>query len=301
MGIDDFKMQVEAVFATLIPVYQGADQRLLDVIKQSFVPPDLINVDDAPYFLALEQDAGFKAWVEHNVQPHKAENYACVTVSLKRHGETPGDATSGQMRALADVAEQWAHGELRVSHEQNIVLPYVPIGYLHTVYAALSKVGLETANVGLISDLIACPGMDYCTLATARSIPIAQAIANRFNALGLEAVIGDIKVKISGCINACGHHHVGHIGILGMDRGGEESYQITLGGDAGPHAKLGQKTGRGFSAEEIVPAIERIITAYLSARLTDSERFSETFERVGSAIFLKALYETDAMESDHAA
>jgi sulfite reductase (NADPH) hemoprotein beta-component len=247
-------------------------------------------VSDADYYSAIDSDAGFREWVDRNVEPHRRLRYASVTVSLKRHGETPGDATSAQMRTLAEIALRWCHDELRVSHEQNIILLHVPVGYLHQVYKMLSEAGLATSNAGLVSDLIACPGMDYCTLATARSIPIATALSLRFKELDLERTIGDLKIKISGCINACGHHHVGHIGILGMDRGGKESYQITLGGDAGTEAALGVKTGRGFGLEEIVPAIEALLRSYLRLRSDDSERFIDAYRRLGPAPFLKALY-----------
>lgn len=222
-----------------------------------------------------------------------------MTVSLKKQGETPGDATSEQMRGLAELAQQYSFDELRVSHEQNLILPHVPLGDLPAIFDGLQRINLHTANVGLISDLIACPGMDYCTLATARSIPIAQQIAQRFDALGLESTIGELKLKISGCINACGHHHVGHIGILGLNKGGVESYQITLGGDATEHAKIGEKIGPGFGAEEIVPAVERIVDQYLAVRSDALEPFIETLRRVGTATFKTAAYaRTDLEVSD---
>ena len=194
------------------------------------------------------------------------------------------------MRTIADLAERFAHDEIRISHEQNIVLPHVPDAFLPIIHERLSAAGLATANAGLISDIIACPGMDYCALATARSIPIAQEISARFDQLRLERKIGPIKIKISGCINACGHHHVGHIGILGLDRSGAENYQVTLGGDATETAAIGQRAGPGFSAEELIPALERLLDEYLSIRKSDSETFLECYRRLGAEPFKSALY-----------
>jgi sulfite reductase (NADPH) hemoprotein beta-component len=197
------------------------------------------------------------------------------------------------MRVMADLAERYGHGELRISHEQNVILPHVHKSDLPALHDALRKADLATANIGLISDIIACPGMDYCALATARSIPIAQEIATRFEALKLEHEIGALKIKISGCINACGHHHVGHIGILGLDRAGVENYQITLGGDHTETAAIGEKTGPGFSAEEIVPAIERVVLGYLDLRLSPAETFLEAYRRLGPEPFRAVLYEEE--------
>ena len=195
------------------------------------------------------------------------------------------------MRVMADLAEKYGHDELRISHEQNVILPHVHKAHLPAIHSELTKAGLATTNIGLISDIIACPGMDYCALATARSIPIAQQIAERFDELRLEHEIGEMKIKISGCINACGHHHVGHIGILGLDRAGVENYQITLGGDSTEAAAIGTRTGPGFSAEEIIPAIERIVQAFLTEREGPAETFLQTYRRVGIDPFKAALYD----------
>ncbi len=203
------------------------------------------------------------------------------------------------MRLLADLAEAYSQGELRISHEQNVVLPHVAMDNLPEIYAPLRDAGLGTANIGLVSDIIACPGMDYCALATARSIPVAQEIATRFDALKLEHEIGPLKIKISGCINACGHHHVGHIGILGLDRAGVENYQITLGGDGTETAAIGERAGPGFSADEIIPAIERLIDAYLAHRESPEETFLDAYRRLGMAPFKAALY--PEKEEAHAA
>ena len=203
---------------------------------------------------------------------------------------TPGDATADQMRLIADLAERYGHNEIRISHEQNVILPHVHKSDLPTLHAALMQAGLATANVGLVSDIIACPGMDYCALATARSIPVAQEIALRLREVGLEQEIGPLKIKISGCINACGHHHVGHIGILGLDRAGVENYQITLGGDGTEDAVVGDKTGPGFAYDQVTGAVERILRAYLGLRLSVEETFLQAFRRVGMEPFKAALY-----------
>jgi sulfite reductase (NADPH) hemoprotein beta-component len=197
------------------------------------------------------------------------------------------------MRLLADLAERYGHDELRISHEQNVILPHVHLSDLPAVYAALRDADLATANVGLISDIIACPGMDYCALATARSIPVAQEIAKRFEELKLEHDVGPLKLKISGCINACGHHHVGHIGILGLDRAGVENYQITLGGDGTEEAAIGQRTGPGFAYDEITDAIERIVRTYLDLRDSPEETFLMAYRRLGLDPFKAALYESE--------
>jgi sulfite reductase (NADPH) hemoprotein beta-component len=195
------------------------------------------------------------------------------------------------MRVIASLARRFGHDEIRISHEQNVILPHVHKSDLPQIHAELKTAGLGTANIGLISDIIACPGMDYCALATARSIPIAQQIATRFDELKLEHDIGHLQIKISGCINACGHHHVGHIGILGLDRAGVENYQITLGGDATETAAVGTRVGPGFSADDILPAIERLVFAYLDLRQSGDETFLQTYRRVGIEPFQTALYD----------
>ena len=289
-GIEDIRARVEARFEMLRPAFTGIDQQLFASIKADFAPPAFAARDTGPFDLAYANDPVFRAWADSNLSAHRAKGYAIAQISLKAHGATPGDATSDQMRVLADLAAQYGHDELRVSHEQNIVLPHVHKADLPSIHAVLKEHDLATANIGKISDIIACPGMDYCALATARSIPIAQEIATRFDELKLEHEIGDLKIKISGCINACGHHHVGHIGILGLDRAGVENYQITLGGDHTETAAVGQRTGPGFAADEIVPAIERIVDTYLSQRSASDEPFIDTFRRVGMDPFKTALY-----------
>ncbi|MFN4102004.1 MAG: nitrite/sulfite reductase, partial [Pararhodobacter sp.] len=293
-GVDTFRELTEARFAEISPQFDpAATEAQLDRIKAMFTAPTFRAASDLPYQAAYKADPLFRAWADTNLHPHRAEGHAIVTVSLKAHGETPGDATSDQMRVIADLAEKYGYGEIRISHEQNVILPHVHRADLPAVYKALKSQGLAAANVGLLSDIIACPGMDYCALATARSIPVAQEIATHFDALKLEHDIGPLKIKISGCINACGHHHVGHIGILGLDRAGVENYQITLGGDGSEDASLGERTGPGFAYDQIVPAIERILRAYLELRESREETFLAAYRRVGLTPFKEALYEAE--------
>jgi sulfite reductase (NADPH) hemoprotein beta-component len=289
-GIDAIRELVEARFAEIRPEFTGADGALLARIRADFAPPALPTVDPGPFEAARAADPVFRAWAETNLARHQRDDHAIVTISLKAHGATPGDATARQMRAMADLAERYGHGDLRISHEQNVILPHVAQADLPVLHAELLKAGLATANVGHASDIIACPGMDYCALATARSIPVARTIAERIDALKIERDVGELKIKISGCINACGHHHLGHIGILGLDRAGVETYQITLGGDATETAAIGERTGPGFSAEEIVPAVERLIRTYLALREDASETFLQAYRRLGSGPFKAALY-----------
>ena len=289
-GAEEMTRLIAARFAELRPLFGGADQQLLQDIRAAFAPPAFRNAPQDAYDAFYDVDPAFRAWADTNLSLHRNAQYAIVTISLKAHGATPGDATSDQMRLMADLAERYGHSDLRISHEQNVILPHVHKSDLPALHAALAQAGLGTANVGLLSDIIACPGMDYCALATARSIPVAQEIATHFEALKLEHEIGPLKIKISGCINACGHHHVGHIGILGLDRAGVENYQITLGGDGTETAVIGDKVGPGFAYDEITPAIERILRAYLAIREDASETFLQAYRRVGLAPFKLALY-----------
>ena len=289
-GIDEIRRRVEERFSALRASFGGADQALLREIEDSFAPPEFGDADEGGFAAALKADPAFRAWCGRNLAEHRAPGHAIVQISLKARGATPGDATADQMRAMADIAERHGHGELRISHEQNVILPHIRKADLPEIHAELARHGLATANIGLASDIVACPGMDYCTLATARSIPIAQRISERLGELGVEPEVGDLKIRISGCINACGHHHVGHIGILGLDRAGVENYQITLGGDPGWNAAIGERTGPGFAHDEIVPAIERIVLAYLDLREDEGETFAQACRRVGAAPFKTALY-----------
>ncbi|MBF9050040.1 nitrite/sulfite reductase [Roseobacter sp. HKCCD9010] len=293
-GLDEIRRMVGDEFAARKPAFAGVDQEMLSEITSHFAPPRFESADTGDYDSTYATNPAFRAFVDTNVDTHKRDGYAIVSISLKSHGATPGDATADQMRVMADLAETYAHDELRISHEQNVILPHVPRRHLPAIYAALRDAGLATANIGLISDIIACPGMDYCALATARSIPIAQEIATRFDELKLEHDVGPLKIKISGCINACGHHHVGHIGILGLDRAGVENYQITLGGDGTEDASIGERAGPGFGADEIIPAIERLVYAYLDLRESPDETFLQSYRRLGLAPFKAALYPAEA-------
>ncbi|MEO9825008.1 MAG: nitrite/sulfite reductase [Paracoccaceae bacterium] len=289
-GIETIREKVDARFEQLRSEFKGYDQALLAQIERSFATPEFVSASVDNYVDERATNPAFRSWSDTNLSDHRADGYAIVSVSMKAHGATPGDATGEQMRVLADIAERFGHDELRISHEQNVILPHIHKANLPEIYRVLRDNGLATANIGLVSDIIACPGMDYCALATARSIPVAQEIATRFDELKLEHEIGPLKIKISGCINACGHHHVGHIGILGLDRAGVENYQVTLGGDGTETANIGERAGPGFSAEEIVPAIERLVYAYLDLREAPEETFLETYRRLGLAPFKSALY-----------
>lgn len=289
-GIETIKQLVQKRYDEIRPTFSGVNHKLLNEIKVAFAPPSFKSMNTGNFKTSYQKDAAFKSWVDTNTHTHKILNYSIATISLKAHGKTPGDATSNQMRLIAEIARKYSHDQIRISHEQNIILPHVHKSDLPIIYKLLKSKKLDTANIGLISDIIACPGMDYCALATARSIPIAQDISMRFDELKLEHKVGHIQIKISGCINACGHHHVGHIGILGLDRAGVENYQITLGGDATETAAIGQRAGPGFSADQIVPAVERIILTYLNIRLNKNENFIQTYQRLGLEPFKRALY-----------
>ena len=293
-GIDEVRARIEAAFMARKATFPGVNAGLLADIEAAFAPPAFTTLPVEGYERAYAADPVFRSWVDINVTAHRRDDYAIATISLKPVGGTPGDITAAQMRLVADLAETYAHDELRTTHEQNLVLPHLPRSHLPAVHAALRGAGLATANIGLISDIIACPGMDYCSLATARSIPIAQQIAETYADLDRQRDIGALKIKISGCINACGHHHVGHIGILGLDRAGVENYQITLGGDGTETAAVGEKVGPGFAYDEIVPAVERLIEAYLDLRLEPGESFLDAYRRVGAEPFKVALYGEEA-------
>ena len=296
-GLEKIQDLVEARFEQICPNFGGVDQQMLAQIEQAFAAPAFVTKSTDGYETARLANPALRSWSDTNLSDHKADGYAVVSISIKKHGATPGDATSDQMRVMADLARQFGHDELRISHEQNVILPHVHKSDLPAVYAALRAADLATANIGLVSDIIACPGMDYCALATARSIPVAQEIATRFDELKLEHEVGPLKIKISGCINACGHHHVGHIGILGLDRAGVENYQITLGGDGTETTTIGERAGPGFGAEDIVPAIERLVLGYLNLRETADETFLQAYRRLGADPFITILYPEKAAKN----
>ena len=296
-GIDKIQELVNERFKQILPLFGGINQQFLAEIEHSFTPPAFKVKSTDGYDAARLANPAFRSWTDTNLSDHRADGYAIVSISIKKHGATPGDATSAQMRVMADLATKYGHDELRISHEQNVILPHVHKSDLLAIYTALRDVDLATANIGLISDIIACPGMDYCALATARSIPVAKEIATRFDELKLEHEVGPLKIKISGCINACGHHHVGHIGILGLDRAGLENYQITLGGDGTETTTIGTRAGPGFGADEIVPAIERLVLGYLSLRMSKEETFLQAYRRLGEAPFKDILYPEKAAQN----
>ena len=291
-GVARLREEIEAEFAAHDRSGLTLPEAEIERIRAYFAPPAL--APRAATSEAVERrkrdDPRFASFFETNATPHKTPGHAIVSVSLKPIGGVPGDASADQLDVVADLAETYSHDEARVSHEQNLILPHVALDELPAVYDRLAAAGLATPNAGLISDVIACPGLDYCALATARSIPVAQRLSERFGDGARARAIGPLKIKISGCINACGHHHVGHIGVLGLERSGEETYQITLGGSADEIAAIGQIVGPGFSSAEVVDAIETIVATYLARRLGPEEGFLVAFRRIGLEPFKQALY-----------
>jgi sulfite reductase (NADPH) hemoprotein beta-component len=286
LGADEYRRQVADEFAHVKTL--GIDPPLaeLERITAYFAPPAYEQgiSDDID-----RSDPDFALWLDQNVKAHKQPGYAIVNISLKPIGGIPGDATSDQIDLMAELAEKYGFDELRVTHAQNIVLPHVAKRDLYAIWQALDAAGLANANLDLVSDIIACPGLDYCSLANARSIPVAQKIAERFADLDRQRDIGELKLKISGCINACGHHHAGHIGILGVDKKGIENYQLTLGGSGAEDTSIGKIIGPGFDEDGIVDAVERAIEKYREVR-TPGERFLDTYRRVGADVFKGAIY-----------
>ena len=291
-GVDEFKAKVEKIFEGLDKDNLRAPAGEIERISSFFALPNYETLDANPDALqkARTENAAFDSWVKRNVASHKQAGYAIANISLKPIAGIPGDATSEQMELVADLADKYSFGEIRVSHEQNLVLAHVKEEQLFELWQALVPAGLATANIGTITDMITCPGLDYCTLATARSIPIAQKISEKFSDQNRQEDIGDLKIKISGCINACGHHHAGHIGILGLDKKGEEYYQITLGGSGDQAAAVGEILGPGFSADDVAGAIDTLVNHYVSLRENASETFLEVVKRVGLEPFKEALY-----------
>ncbi len=287
LGAEEFTRQVEAEWAEMEPLGLDAPQAEVDRIRAMFAEPAY----DAAAPDALDRsDPDFAVWVDQNVHAHKQPGYAIATISLKPVGGIPGDASSAQMDLIADLAERDSCDELRVTHSQNLVLAHVRKADLHAIWTVLDAAGLATPNLDLVTDIIACPGLDYCTLANARSIPVAQQIAKRFADLDRQRDIGEMKIKVSGCINACGHHHAGHIGILGVDRKGEEAYQLSLGGSGAEDASLAKILGPGFSEAGVVDAVEKVIERYREVRSGPEERFLDTYRRLGDAPFKEAVY-----------
>ncbi len=286
IGVDEYRRQVEEEFAHMKTLGLDPPPAELERIRACFAPPAY----EAGLPTEVDRsDPDFALWHDTQVAPHKVPGYAIVNVSLKPVEGIPGDATSAQMDLMADLAERYSFSELRVTHAQNIVLPHVPVRDLPAIWAALDEAGLGSANLDLINDIIACPGLDYCSLANARSIPVAQKIAKRFADPAKQRDIGELKLKISGCINACGHHHAGHIGILGVDRKGVENYQLLFGGSGAQDVSIGKIIGPGFDEDGVVDAIEKATNLYLSRR-SEGERFVDTYRRIGIEPFKEAIY-----------
>ena len=286
IGPDEYRRQVEEEFVAVKGLGLDPPRAELERITSHFGAPAFETDVSAE---VDRSDPDFAVWLDQNVRQHKQDGYAIVTISLKPVGGIPGDASADQIDLMADLAERYSFDELRVTHAQNIVLPHVSRRNLHNLWTALNDAGLAEANLDLISDIIACPGLDYCSLANARSIPLAQKIATRFGSLDRQRDLGELKLKISGCINACGHHHAGHIGILGVDKKGTENYQLSLGGSGAEDVSLAKITGPGFSEDGVVDAIERVTDRYLEIRET-GERFLDTYRRVGFETFKQAIY-----------
>ncbi|MEX2319281.1 MAG: nitrite/sulfite reductase [Bauldia sp.] len=292
-GADEIRRQVEEEWARIRDGALALPDDEVRRIEAYFAMPDAVRPRPAKSVVlerAVAENPALGVWVEQNTAAHRVTGHTIVTVSLKPIGGTPGDATADQMELIADLAERYSQSEIRVSHEQNIILPHVAVDDLPALHEALAAANLATANAGLVTDIIACPGLDYCALANARSIPIAQRISERFADQARQKEVGDLKIKISGCINACGHHHVGHIGILGVEKRGEEFYQLTLGGSGDETASVGEIIGPGFSADAVIDAVEKVVDTYLKVRSGPDENFLAAYRRLGQAPFKEALY-----------
>lgn len=291
LGIEEFKRQVEEEWAHLKDGPLTITNAELDRVAQYFepMPYETLPAHDPSFDAAIACNPAFATWVKRSVQPHRVPGYRAVTLSLKPHGKAPGDVTSEQMHVVADLADAYSFGELRSSHEQNLILADVKLSDLFAVWEKARAAGLATPNIGLLTDIICCPGGDFCSLANAKSIPIAEAIQNQFDDLDYLHEIGDIELNISGCMNACGHHHVGHIGVLGVDKDGSEWYQVTIGGKQGNDASIGSVIGPSFSAEEMPGVVQKLIEVYIRERHED-ERFIDTVRRLGIAPFKAHVY-----------
>jgi sulfite reductase (NADPH) hemoprotein beta-component len=271
----------------------------IERVAKQFAPPPYKQLEAADTLLGsykLGKDRELARFAQNNTLLHKRPGYVAVVVSLKEKGTPPGDMTDVQMERFADLADRFGFGELRVTHTQNLILPDVEVTALPQLHAELAQLGLATANANKLTDLIACPGLDYCALANARSIPIALELMDRFEDIDYQNDLGELNLKISGCINACGHHHVGNIGILGIDKQGEEFYQLMLGGSAGHDASIGQVLGKAFARTEIVGAVEKVLQQYLHIRTSPEDRLIDVVRRVGLAPFKEVLYPPPAVK-----
>ncbi|MBS1207935.1 MAG: cysI [Proteobacteria bacterium] len=291
LGIEEFKRQVEAEWAFQKEGPNTVTQAELDRVARNFTAPDYAALADADagFEAKLAEEKGFANWVKRNVHAHKQPGYRAVTLSLKVTGIAPGDITDRQLDIVADLADKYSFGELRTSHEQNIILSDVKLGDLYALWQEARAAGLATPNIGLITDIICCPGGSFCDLANAKSIPIAESIQRLFDDLDYQHDIGDIELNISGCMNSCGHHHVGHIGVLGVDKNESEWYQVSIGGKQGNDASLGDVIGPSFAADEVAGVVKRLIDVYLENR-TPEERFIDTVRRIGHVPFKARVY-----------
>ena len=292
IGIEEFTRRVEQEWERIKDTVLQLEDREIERVRAHFAPPDHQNLADESASIASRRDldTGFDRWMRRNVTAHKVTGYAIVTVSLKKRRVPPGDVTDRQMEAIADLADSYSMSRLRVSHHQNLVFSDVTEGDLYRLWNELAKLGLATPNVGTLTDVICCPGLDFCNLANATSIPVALAIADRFRDIDFVHDLGDLRLNMSGCINACGHHHAGHIGILGVDKKGEEFYQITLGGSSADDAAIGRIIGPAFAKDQVIPALESLLDVYVKNRDSDSERFVDTYRRIGAAPFKERVY-----------
>ncbi|MCB5187263.1 nitrite/sulfite reductase [Methylobacillus caricis] len=301
LGIEEFSRQVEEEWQYLKDSPNTITEAELERVAKHFtkMPYEPLPAHDSSFDSAVASNPAFAAWVKRNTHPHQQPGYRAVTLSLKTHGQAPGDATSEQMRIVADFADEYSFGELRVAHEQNLILADVKLSDLYPLWEKARAAGLATSNIGLLTDIICCPGGDFCSLANAKSIPIAEAIQMQFDDLDYLYDIGDLELNISGCMNACGHHHIGHIGILGVDKDGSEWYQVTIGGKQGNDASLGTVLGPSFAAEEMPGVIQKLIDVYVRER-TPEERFIDTVRRIGVAPFKTHVYGEKKKEAVHA-
>ncbi|MGC3961993.1 MAG: nitrite/sulfite reductase [Rhodocyclaceae bacterium] len=291
LGIEEFRRQVEAEWAHLKDGPNTITQAEFDRVAAHFTPPayEALPATDAGFEDKLGSDRAFAAWVKRCVHPHRVSGYRAITLSLKPTGIAPGDATAEQMDLVADLADDYSFGELRVSHEQNLILADVKLGELYEVWQKARAAGLATPNIGLLTDIICCPGGDFCSLANAKSIPIAESIQRQFDDLDYLYDIGEMELNISGCMNSCGHHHVGHIGILGVDKDGSEWYQVSIGGKQGNDTSLGSVIGPSFAADEVAGVVQRLIDVYIDNRI-EGERFIDVARRLGVAPFKERVY-----------
>ena len=291
MGLQEFRARVDEEWARIKDTALKLEEAEIEGMAKFFAPPayEAVSEPVAAFEDAKASDKGFATWARHNLEAHKIPGYAIVVLSLKKPGVAPGDATARQMDKIAGLADQYSFGQIRVTHEQNLIFADVKKSDLYALWKELRMLGLATPNINTLADMICCPGLDYCSLANARSIPIAEEVMQHFDKYDYIYDLGELKIKMSGCINACGHHHVGHIGILGVDKKGEEFYQITLGGSASDDASIGKIMGPAFAKHEVVPAMQALFDVYVEHR-EDEERFLDTYRRIGMAPFKDRAY-----------